>query len=141
MNFMSRLRTLQSYPQPGCDTKKDVATPKILQSRSRRQNDVATSPCLAQVTRALSRSWARAGTVVRATARTAAPALRTCCLPVTTSKLGHDLVLEIGSSHSSFCLAQKKKILLLFFSKPLVAFLLLLGCSSLTHCYLLTQNL
>ena len=34
-------------------------------------------------------------------------------LPVATSKLGRDLVLEIGSSHSSFCLAQ---ILLLFFS-------------------------
>ena len=30
-------------------------------------------------------------------------------LHVAISKLGRDLVLEIGSSHSSFCLAQKKK--------------------------------
>ena len=54
------------------------------------------------------------------------------------SRPQHDPVLEIGSSHSSFCLAQK---FFFFFSKPPVAFLLLLGCSSLTHCYLPTQNL
>ena len=30
-------------------------------------------------------------------------------LHVTTSKQGRDLLLEIGSSHSSFCLAKKKK--------------------------------
>ena len=90
-----------------------VATPKrmsrhqLFQSRSRRRNDVATSPCLSQVARALLRSWARAGAVVRAAAHAAAPALRTCCLPVTSSTLGRDLVLEIGSSHSSFCLAQE----------------------------------
>ena len=55
----------------------------------------------------------------RAAARTAAPALRTYCLPVTTSKLGRDPVLEIGSSHSSFCLTLKK---FFFFSNPPVAF-------------------
>ena len=93
-----------------------VATPKrmsrhqLFQSRSRRQNDVATSPCLAQVARALPRSSARAGAVVRATAH----ALRTCCPPVTTSKPGRDPVLEIGSSHSSF-LPCKKKFIYLFF--------------------------
>ena len=42
-------------------------------------------------------------------------------LPVATSKLGRDLVLEISSSHSSFCLAQKKKIFF-FFQTPPVAF-------------------
>ena len=47
-------------------------------------------------------------------------------LHVTTSKLGRDLVLEIGGSHSSFCLAQ-----FFFFSYPRVAFLLLRRCSSL----------
>ena len=31
----------------------------------------------------------------------------TCCPSVTTSKPGRDQVLEIGSSHSSFCLAPK----------------------------------
>ena len=81
------------------------------------------------------RSWAHVGAVVHAAARAAAPALRTWCLPVMTSKPGRDPVLEIGNSHSSFCLTQ------IFFSKPSVAFLLLLGCSSLTHCYLPTQNL
>ena len=37
---------------------------------------------------------------------------------------------------SSFCLAQ----IFFFFSKPPVAFLLLLGCSSLTHCSLPTSK-
>ena len=89
-----------------------VATPKrmsrhqLLQSRSQCQNDVATSPCLAQVARALPRPWVRTSAVVGVAAPVVAPALRTWCLPVTTSKLGRDPVLEIGSSHSSFCLAQ-----------------------------------
>ena len=121
-----------------------VATPKrmsrhqLLQSRSRCQNEVATSPCLAQVVRALIRPWVRTSAVVGVATCAAAPTLRTWCLPVTTSKLGRDPVLEIGNSHSSFCLAQN---FLFFFSKPPVAFLPLLGCSSLTHCHLPTQNL
>ena len=39
-------------------------------------------------------------------------------LHVATSKLGRDLVLEIGSSHSSFCLAQN--FFILFFSYKLL---------------------
>ena len=97
----SVLTSARSRHQKGCR----YTNP--LQSRSRRQNDVATSPCLAQVARTLPRSWASAGAVVRAAARTAAPALRTCCSPVTTSKPGHDPMLEIGSNHSSFCLTPK----------------------------------
>ena len=61
---------------------------------------------------------ARAGAVVLASARAAVLALRTCCLPVTTSTLGRDPVLEIGSSHSSSCLA----IFFFFFLIPPVAF-------------------
>ena len=89
----------------------------------------------------LPRSWAHAITVVHAAARAATPALRTWCLPVTTSKLGHDPVLEISSSHSSLCLAQN-----FFFQNPPLALLplvrpyspkkkkklLLPRCSSLT---------
>ena len=60
----------------------------------------------------------RAGVVMRATA----PALCTYCLLVTTSTVGRDLVLEIGSSHSSFCLAQKKNFAFFFFQSPPVAF-------------------
>ena len=82
------------------------------------KNDVATWGQEKQVSRAAPKSWAHAGTVVRptarTTARTTAPALRTCCLLVTTSTLGRDPVLEIGSSHSSFCLAQKKNFFFFF---------------------------
>ena len=67
------------------------------------------------VARTLPRLWAHAGAVVCAGARAAAPALHTCCLPVTTSTLGRDPVLEIGSSHSSFCLAQKCFFFFFFF--------------------------
>ena len=97
-------------------TPKRMSRHKLFQSRLRRQNDVATSPCLAQVVRALLRSWVRTG--ASAAAHAAAPALRTCCLPVTRSTLGRDLVLEIGSSHSSFCLAQE----FLFFFKTSSSF-------------------
>ena len=88
-------------------TPKRMSRHQLLQSRSRRHNYVATSPCLAQIARALPLSWARAGAVVRAAARAAVPTLRTSYLPVTTSTLGRDPVLEIGSSHSSCCLAHK----------------------------------
>ena len=56
----------------------------------------------------------RNSAVMRAAARATTLALRTCCLPVTTSTPGRAPVLEIGSSHSSFCLARKK---FFFFSK------------------------
>ena len=79
-----------------------MSRPPLLPPMSRPQNDVTTWGLEKQVARAAPMSWARTGAVVHA----AAPALCTCCLPVTTSKLGRDPVLEIGSSLSSLCLAQ-----------------------------------
>ena len=120
MNFMSQPRTLQSYPQPGRDTKKDVVTPTP--SSLSRDAKTMSEPrpvwprSLARCPgrgRALALSWA----LLRS--RPPLPCAPSVLL-VTTSKLGRDLVLEIGSSHSSFYLAQK--IFFFFFQSPPVAF-------------------
>ena len=133
LKLMSRPQTVHPRSQRGfsCHDQglltrnlSQVATPKrmsrrqLLQCRSRCQNDVATSLCLAQVARALPRPWVRASTVVGFAARAAAHALHTWCLLVTTSKLGHDPVLEIGSIYSSLWLEKKK----IFFFKASSSF-------------------
>ena len=120
-----------SQPQVGPQGFQPCRNLKIQVATFSRLNQVATSNRCHdlgpknQVTCLVPTSWARAG-----------------ALPVTTPNLGRDPTLEIGSSHSSFCLAQ----FFFFFQIPPVAFLpplgshslkkkqklLLLRCSSLT---------
>ena len=87
INFMSRLCFCPQWDF-------QVATPKFQVATSPTAAHVATlNPCRDAVSAQQNQTRSRRHFLSRP-------------LHVATSKLGHDLVLEIGSSHSSFCLAQ-----------------------------------